>query len=63
MFEDIVYLPNLKSAYSFKQSAASASGTACTRAGCYVYLTSGANEKISLQNINYLIFPDAQIGI
>ena len=63
LFEDIVYLPNLKSAYSFKQSAASASGTACTRASCYVYLTSGANEKISLQNINYLIFPDAQIGI
>jgi len=62
LFEDIVYLPNLKSAYSFKQSAASASG-ACTRASCYVYLTSGANEKISLHNINYLIFPDAQIGI
>ena len=62
LFEDIVYLPNLKSTYSFKQSAGSGSGT-CTRASCYVYLTSGANEKISLQNVNYLIFPDAQIGI
>lgn len=62
LFEDIVYLPNLKSTYSFKQSAGTDPGT-CTRASCYVYLTSGANEKISLQNVNYLIFPDAQIGI
>jgi hypothetical protein len=62
LFEDIVYLPNLKSTYSFKQSAGTEPGT-CTRASCYVYLTSGANEKISLQNVNYLIFPDAQIGI
>ena len=59
LFEDIVYLPNLKSAYTI-QSSSSSTG-ACTRASCYV--TSGANEKISLMNVNYLIFPDAQIGI
>ena len=60
LFEDIVYLPNLKSAYTIIQKSAS-SAAACTRASCYI--TSGANEKISLQNVNYLIFPDAQIGI
>jgi prepilin-type N-terminal cleavage/methylation domain-containing protein len=59
LFEDIVYLPNLKSAYTIQKS--STSTAACTRASCY--LTSGANEKVSLQNVNYLIFPDAQIGI
>lgn len=59
LFEDIVYLPNLRSTYTIKQSASS--DAACTRASCYV--TSGANEQLSLQNINYLIFPDAQIGI
>jgi len=59
LFEDIVYLPNLRSAYTIQNS--STSTAACTRASCY--LTSGVNEKISLNNINYLVFPDAQIGI
>lgn len=58
LFEDIVYLPNLKSAYTISSPT---SGGTCTRASCYV--TSGASEKLTLQNINYLIFPDAQIGI
>ncbi len=59
LFEDIVYLPNLKSAYTIQSSSSSAAS--CSRTSCYV--TSGANEKISLMNVNYLIFPDAQIGI
>lgn len=60
LFEDIVYLPNLRSAYTIIQYSSS-SAAPCTRASCY--LSSGADEKISLQNVNYLIFPDAQIGI
>ena len=59
LFEDIVYLPNLKSAYTIKN--ADGGNGVCTRVNCYV--SSGPNEKVSLQNINYLIFPDAQIGI
>jgi len=59
LFEDIVYLPNLKSAYTIQSTASSSAQ--CTRASCYVI--SGINEKVYMQNINYLVFPDAQIGI
>ncbi len=59
LFEDIVYLPNLKNTYTIKN--ADGGKGVCTRVNCYV--SSGPNEKVSLQNINYLIFPDAQIGI
>ncbi|MFZ0407180.1 MAG: hypothetical protein WAM11_03590 [Cyanobium sp.] len=59
LFEDIVYLSNLRSNYTLTKTATTTDP--CTRASCYV--TSGTNEKLSLQNINYLIFPDAQIGI
>jgi len=59
LFEDIVYLPNLKDDYTIQSTASSSAQ--CTRASCYV--TSGVNEKLNLQNINYLVFPDAQIGI
>lgn len=60
--EDIVYLPRLKSEYTFKDKSA---GTGiCDRKNCYLTSTgSGTGEQVTIQYANVLVFPDAVLGI